>query len=422
MRHTSLASLLLILAACGDDSSPPPPPPTDAGVLDTSMDAAMASDTSDVPMVDTGVPDAPSMQVECETIEVEFATDPITRARYVAASTDADGFVFGWGDAQSIREEVRIASLGYTGEASEVSQLTTDDNSARGVALADDYIVWLDDGGVASEYVVVGRPISGGEVRTLSSNAGQHDLPRVFDDGDGHIATWIRQNADDTWVIEIRSLGVNESPVVTLPFSLEFPAYDIAFVDDVAYVVWQSGDDAVVAQVDLVGNVVYEPNIVSDEHNAEGGVAIAFENGAGVVAFSVRVGGIRQEVRARLINDEAAPTRPERVVSYAPLRGRAPAAIAFGGGYALAYRATTPEGAENLRVAFVHGTDGDVVAEYQLGPSAFEDGAPGMTVGEGGVLGVGWAFRDQSPGATETSIRGARLACGEAWLRCGVMP
>lgn len=390
------------------------PPEEDVGPGDTGPDVGEA---------DVGV-DAGDQEVPCESEIFELITDPMARNRPVSVAATGRGFVFAWGDTVDVREQARTAEVADGATLPIVRSLTNDDNSARAVSISEGYAIWLDDGGTGENTLVRGIDTRATEapIRTFSGDTGRHSSPRLFKNGDGWVATWVQETGDGEWQIGSRAFERSgESEIVTYSWTLPTSKVAVDFADGRFYFAWSSDGDVRLAVVDAEGAVVAEPVLVNSQSNATEEVSVAFGGDFGVVSFGVLIESIRQEVRVRLMDSSGGPIRPEQVVSRAPLRGRNPVAASYAGGYALAYRASNAEREDHLRVAFIHGSDGVVVAEYDLGVADFDGGLSGIAVdGEGG-LGVGWA-NVEGDGSPSTVVRGARLSCGAAWLRCGVMP
>lgn len=358
--------------------------------------------------------------LSCSAETFELGIDPISRERRVSTALTRRGFIFGWGDAADVREQARMAEIAQDSEVPTFRALTSDERSARSVRVSDGYAVWIDDEGTGEDYVIRGNDTRSGEARyeTLSSSSGEHREPLLFQVDEGWLVAWV-VSVGGAWRIELATIseeGRVEGERTRLPWTLPSPYFAMSLSDDQYYMSWNNGGDIVVAVMNAEGDVVTEPVVVSNGEAVPGESSIAFAQGFGVVAYSVIIENIRREVRARLLGPDGTPVRPEQVVSLAPLRGRNPVAAAFGGGYAVAYRASQTNEDEHLRVAFVHGSDGNVIDEYRLGAAPFGGEQPGVSVDTEGALAVGWASIE----SRGTAILGARLQCDDAWLRCGV--
>ncbi|MFK8001145.1 MAG: hypothetical protein AB8H86_16245 [Polyangiales bacterium] len=422
-------TLLIVLSACGDDAPPPGTfdtgPRVDTGVPgeDSGPDDDGGTDDAGAGE-DAGTSDAGPQEVPCESEIFELITDPMARNRPVSVAATGRGFVFGWGDTVDVREQARTAEVAEGATMAVVRSLTSDDSSARAVSISEGYAIWLDDGGSGDNIVVRGIDTEPTEasLRTFSAATGQHSSPRLFKNGDGWVATWVRQTGEGEWQIESRAFdGDSESPIVTYGWTLPTSEVAVDFSDERFYFAWSSEGDVSLAVAGADGSVITDSTVINSQGNATSEVSVAFGDDYGIVSFGVLIEDIRREIRVRLMDADGAAVRPEQVVSRAPLRGRSPMAASYAGGYAIAYRASNPAGEDHLRVAFVHGSDGVVVAEYDLGVADFAGGQSGVAVDDDGGLAIGWANVEgaESPA---TVVRGARLSCGAAWLRCGAMP
>lgn len=416
--RTLILPLCLITAACGDDGAPPAPVARDSGPVDVGSPQDANSTAPDVG--DDAGDDVDESALSCTAETYELAVDPISRERRVSVTQTTRGFAFGWGDSRDVLEQARTAEIARDSSAPIVRGLTDDGRSARSVQVSEGYAIWIDDLGTGEHQVIRGsdtRPTEA-QYRTLSAEVGEHRAPLLFQVEDGWLAAWLVR-VDDTWRIETRTLsadGLGEGVRNQLPWVLPDPNFAMSLADGKHHYAWNDSGDVIVAVTSDDGVVRTEPSVVSTGVTLPGESSLAFDQGFGVVAYTVLIEDVRHEVRARLLGPDGLPVRPERVVSLAPLRGSSPTVGAFGGGYAVAYRAGGP-GAQHLRVAFVHGSDGDVIDEYELGDAPFDGESPGVGVDDEGALAVGWANVEERG----TVIRGARLRCAAAWLRCGVM-
>ncbi len=408
---------VLVVVGCSDPNPPAPPSTPDAaGDVPAPPDAPV-----DVPpLPDAFTVDAPDQNVLCSIMELELAVDPISRPRHVAVTPNETGFVFAWGDAQEEREDVRIADVPSDASMAMQTRITDDDASARDVQILGELAVWLDDLGSSADYQVRGGSVTHrfDEPLTLSARTGNHASPRVAGETGDYMLAFLRETASG-WAIVTRSFdGEQLGALHATGWEASEPHLAFAKTDIGFLVAFVRDGDAFVGRLDTRGHAAGAPEVVSTEGNAAGEVALAFAQGKGIVVFAVRVADIRPEVRSRLLDSRGESERPEQVISQAPQLGRSPSAVAFEGGYAVIYRAGVNEGDDHVRLAFVHGSDGTVVAEYDFGDSGFEDGHPGAAVDTDGVLAVGWAHRIRDGISSGTVIRGARLQCAEAWLRC----
>ena len=93
--------------------------------------------------------------------------------------------------------------------------------------------------------------------------------------------------------------------------------------------------------------------------------------------------------------------------------------VAYEGGFAVVYRSwEADETRRSIRLAFVHGSSGEVVASLVVAESAQEDGPPDVAVAGDGTLLITYASLTNR----QTTIESARIVCPEAWLRCSERP
>ena len=315
--------MLLILSACGDDG-PPAPPTVDSGPRrDTGQPVEDAGDDDSGMVTDAGDSDADEMdagpqEVPCESEVFELITDPMARNRPVSVAATGRGFVFGWGDTVEVREQARTAEIADGATMPIVRGLTSDDSSARDVSIADGYAIWLDDGGSGEHVVVrgVNTNATTAPLRTFSQSTGVHASPRLFKNGDGWVATWVRQSGEGEWQIASRAFDLDgESEAVTYSWTL--PTADVAvdFADERFYFAWSADGDVRLAVVGAGGEVISDAAVINSQGNATDEVSVAFGGDFGVVSFGVLIESIRREIRVRLMTADGGPVRPEQIVS-----------------------------------------------------------------------------------------------------------
>ncbi|MEM7605690.1 MAG: hypothetical protein AAF411_10045, partial [Myxococcota bacterium] len=334
-------------------------------------------------------------------------------------------------DTAMIQDDVRYAELAEGAVIPMVNRLTDNLNAHRDVQVADTAAVWVDDGGTAEHFTIRTASLSSSafEERFLSADTGIHRSPRVLRLDEGWVAAWYRQEGE-TATLQMRRFDDDSlGDTISLPWQVPAESFAFEVRGERAYFAWVDEGFAMLAVSDLAGAALGAPTAISGRNTAlPGEIDIAFnppdivlDAGVGLVTWGLLVDSIRYEVRSRIVSADGQPTRAERVVSQAPLRGRRPTVIAYAGGYAVAYRAMLIDRSSDLRLAFVHGSEGTVVAEYSLGVATFDGLRAGVAVDDAGAIAVGWANAENN-GNPVTQIRGARLECGAAWLRCGVMP
>lgn len=416
MRIASLLLTSLLLAACGDDDSPPPPPsdagPRDSGLVDSSTgeDSGPTDGGRDGSTVD---PDAGL--TGCNVDPLELGMDFISRARPVAVEPLASEFAVVWGQAGGANEAVWATFLGADGAPTRSQFLTAGAGTARNVATGGGVAVWqnyVGPGNVLETIAVL--PAEGSLPTALTDAAHDSQLPAVVALGEDRWLFSYAQARDGMWtlrttVLDGTTVGAS-TEVATLGAATPSA---LAIVGEAPAVVWADAGRVRLQRLDAAGAPSGEPIVLDTENNAVGPVALAFDETGGLVVFAVSVEG-RPEIRSRLLLGDGTPRTFEQVVSAAPTQGSDFAVATYEGGFAVAYRARLVEMRTFLQLAFVHGSDGNVVATVDLGDGAFTDGRPALAVDNAGLLVASWA----ETAMAGTQLRAGRLSCPEAWLRC----
>jgi len=287
-----------------------------------------------------------------------------------------------------------------------------DGDVLREPSIADSVVVWLERDGLDAR--VHGANLGTDEEFLLSAPSDRSDSPSIIQVGDGWWFAWAVLDATSRWDIRYRSYdGTTLGDTLDLDVSATHSDITLSQGPDGLFIGWIADGDAFVEALDSTGVASGMRTLVSTEGNVESGIDTEFDEESGVVVFTVNVGG-RREVRSRLIDADGTLLTGERPTSVAPIAGRAPSVTAYGGGFAIAYRAQPTAGLYEMHVVFVHGSTGLVVERYSFPASNWDDGRPSLAATSTGVMGLGWA--DQEPEGTV--IRAVRLTCEDAWLRC----
>lgn len=419
MDYPVRASLLLCLSAllgvaCGDDSTPS----IDSGLRDAMRPDVGQPDTNgvDVPGVDAPGTDS-EVPTECTVTDVTVAMDFIGTPRPVSVQVDPMGYLVGWRQQMGDAEDVYTGIIGTDGESVlSTSQLTDDLGSKRNLILRDGIALWEDDLAARLEFVVRGRQVGSGDEFSVTSDDGNAQRPSVAALGDNWVIGYSEQDGA-TWDLNVRTYnGTTFGNVTTIATGLSAPT-DVALheSDGQMMAAWVQGGDVNMQVLDAGAAEVGESFVLSTENNAVGPVKLAFGELGGVVIFDVSLGG-RPEIRSRLLNNDGTPKRAEQIVSLAPAQGQVANVVYYMGGFAVIYHQRL-DLVTTIQLAFVHGSDGDVVEVVELGTAGFDDGIPGLAVREDGLIGAVWA---ETSGAG-ADIRGRRVNCPGAWLRCAPM-
>ena len=408
-----VASSLALSLACGDDAMPR----MDTGLMDGGRRDAVPTDTDGV---DVPRPDAPMPDVdldECTVTDVTIAMDFIGTPRPVSVQVDPMGFLVAWRQQMGAAEDAYTGIIGTDGTSVlSTSQLTDDLGSNRNLVMRDGIALWEDDLAERIEFTVRGRQVSGGAEFDVTSRTGNAQRPAVAALGPSSWVIGYSEQAGANWDVKVRtydgsSLG-NATTLTTVaaPVHLALHASEGQMMAS-----WVEGGNVMMQPLNASAMAVGAPFVVSTEGNAVGPVHIAFGELGGVVVFDVSLGG-RPEIRSRLLNNDGTPKRAEQIVSLAPAQGQVANVVYYMGGFAAIYHERLM-GVTTIQLVFIHGSDGDVVDKIELGTAAFDDGIPGVAVRDDGLIGAVWA---ETSGAG-TDIRGRRVSCPGAWLRCSPM-
>ena len=392
---------LALLLGCGDSSAPrppPTPPPSDSGPMDA-------------PAVDADV-DSGDDGFTCSTQQVVLAMDEARLERAVTVAPGPGSFLYAWTEFEDDTERLRLAEVTPGGPLGVMNI----EAEVESVDVADEFAVWVErtEGqstirGMATDAMLPFR------IQEIPEQVVSPIARRVVDD---YWVAWLRQG-DGRWRLEARRLSADaETEVIRLPWTTEHPHFAFAPTVNRLFFAWVSNGNAFVGVTDLNGESDAEPAVVSTESNASGEIELEVISDAGMVAFSALVAGVRPEIRARLLDGDGAPARPEINVSRSPLVGASPAVIAYQGGFAVAFRSSHNFGPDKVRLAFVHGSTSKIVDLYDLGHGGLHDGEIGLAVNPDGAIAVGFAHLLPPALGEGTAIIGARLECAEAWLRC----
>ena len=343
----------------------------------------------------------------------------------LAAGAELLGVAWSYRDEGT--ENVWLAEIPATGAALIAGQqITTGTSLQRDPVLAANGAGWMiawygnpdGDFDVYAQGWEAGRIVTGGSRQRLTMRAGRDDAPALLAlPAGGAMAGWVetRGATMSERVPVLRPLSAIAEPTAAQrdgASSTGVPSFVLAPRSgglSLAYV--QSGSampDALLQPLDASGAPVGAPITLSTEHNADGSVDVAADAGGGAVVFGTTVGGLRPEVRARLIDGSGMlqSGTSERVITVAPASGRDATIAPLAGGYVIAYRAlgATP----TVRLDF---RDAELAPTVTLDVASASASGGRVTVrvsGEGRMI-VGWADVDATAGTT--AIRAARVRC-----------
>lgn len=406
-----LALLLACQPACGDGTPPPIPardsgPPSDAGTFDVGG--------GDAGEVDGG------RLVVCSTEVFELARDPISRARTAGAASVGGSLTFAWADSSDSVETIRVADLAAGQARPEIRAIATDQSFPRALTVGRDLVAWVEED--FGDQPVRAAVADSAMVWDVSEAIGVHAGVRVIAD---EAAYWVAYGREELglWDAQLRRFdGTEWGERITVAIGASSSQIGVALAGSGLFLAWVQDGSVYVQHLNASsGEPLADAVVVSTEANAVGEVDLVFDDNAGLVVFTVEQAGVPQ-VRSRLLLLDGTPLRGEQLVSTLPWQGRSPSAVAYGGGFAVGFRGRNSLGEHEVRIGFVHGSDGDVVAEYGFGGSDWDDGPVRVGVTEEGLVGIAWATVGRDGISTFTSVQAARLECAEAWLRCSAGP
>ncbi|MEM6960140.1 MAG: hypothetical protein AAF355_03145 [Myxococcota bacterium] len=389
----------------GQDSSR-----ADSGVPNES-DASVATDASDA----TTVPD----DERCSINPFELSSDSLPGIRHMSVDASGDAFFALWNQSDGTFEDLYRASVAPGSIEFAQTKLTNDTASASNPFASAGLVAWEDDGGQRARYQIRVRLIEGSsefDVTAVEFDARHPSIAGV--EGAWVIGYSIRIGPN--WMLQTRTFdGSNLGPAQDIA-SYELERIPRLFLGTsstpmAAYV--QNGDVFVVRLSPETAAPTSTPLVVNAESNALDEVSMAFDDQAGIVAFSAEAGG-RNVMRGILLELDGTVRRAERTLSVFPVEARLPRAIAYQGGLAVAYRADN-EGDEHIALDFVHGSTGEVVENYEVAAANFSNGAIGLGVASstGDIL-LTWGARQSGAGSSATLLSAASLQCASTWLRC----
>lgn len=432
LRFAGLASLLLssLLAIAGCDETPPPTPPSDAGPRDAQTVVPDGGDAGVTPLPDGGDAgeldggggfDPGTCRVESPTDDVlVLGTDAPPRARDVGIAAGPTGHAIVWSSGEGALGDVFFAALPPSGAAGAATPVTEHFAVTRDPVIAANGTGWMLAwyGNADGDFDVYAEPwsaagASAGPAQRLTMRVGRDDAPALLPTTTGALAAWVEERTITSRVAVTRLLGTDAMPSTAQRDSSPASAavsrpllahrsggFALAWVDSVS-----PTPSALLQPLGTDGAPMGAPITLSTEGNADGTIDLAMDEGGGAVTFGVSVGGVRPEVRARLVDGSGNPSGPERVITDAPASGRDASIAPLAGGYAIAYRAL--EGATpQLRIAFV-AADLVPVVTLDVAPVSATGGRVTVRVSGEGRIAVAWADVDD----TTTTIRAARIRC-----------
>jgi hypothetical protein len=384
----AVAAIFVALLGCDDGGPTRSPSPTDGGggidsaTVDANLEPEDASLESDGGVDGGESPGCTFMEGDVRQLQalgVRMDDAPALAVRN-------DGFLVAWVRAtqsppafQPLVVQRRSVDLSSASAVTVVEHLSLQRDPAI-VTTASGYLVaWRDDVDGAFDIKVravdaAGVPLGEGEVSVTSSGV-DDGPPAMARRGDHVLVAWVTGGEGFTRLLAADGTPLaGAQPIAGLGGAVARPA--VASVDSGYALAWVTGGEVHVQALDTDGVAVGAPARADGEANATGRLHLATSGGSGAVAFDVRVGGERAEVRLRPIDESAAPVMQEAPVTPVPHRGQASSIAPLLGGHAVAYRGTT-DGVvgESLRLVLVdergNGIDGFIpLRDTQPPPTA----------------------------------------------------
>jgi hypothetical protein len=431
---------VVALSGCGGE--PPPPPPRDVGPRDVGVRDAGPRDTG--PGLDGDLPDAPApddadlpdtperdggpvpdggivagCRLDGDLTELGFDELRPRAARAVDVAYADDAFWFTWPEGGPSVSRVRVhrwpaSGTPFTRDATPDTVLHRD--AAVAAAGAGVVVGWIDNGGA-------GFQASGRALRSLGTFVGDavpwtaelvtHDWLDIATLASGRLVSWVESDGlGGPAYVAVRRIADDAMPLAPMRSLMGTTTgagrAAIALAGTGAALAWSDLSDVRLVGLDDTGAPIGGAQIVSTEHNADGSVAIA----TNLVAFGVRVGGARPEVRVRAFDEAGVLSGVERIVTTAPEVGIEPGVAEYGGGHLVAYRAL-PDGtltAPTVRLAFVPPT-GSPVPVFDVLRTSQDGGPVRIATAPDGRIAVAWAELTLAGSAERLILRAARIVC-----------
>lgn len=432
-------------------------PPTDGGPVDSGVDSG------EMPMIDAGLDGGGGLG--CVPQIVEISSSAISRDQRVDVFSLGSSFQVVYAERNQSPERVVVVPVNGTERGDDIAfDVPAGEQLGDDPRIGDGVVIWSYTAGDNLNHDVRARTVSstgalGTIVDVTDSDTVSDRYPDVAQLSNGNIiAAWNAETGPGNNQVLLRSITNNDAPI-TLATGLERTTRVVisplpeagAGETAAALVSWidrRTGEgedpdygDIFIQRIALVGGALQPTGdpLLANDNDANGmidptevrlgndDVDVAYYNDGtdegGLTAFDIFNGG-RLGINTRLLETtgEFKSTRRNLDTGISDEAGRLefqrdPAVGTFGGGYVVAYRGKLPaELDENafIRVAFVHGSDGNVIEHLDVAASGWEDGQTGVAVLDDGRILVTWATSN----AAGSFIRGAVLSCADAWLRC----
>ncbi len=423
---TTIVIMLVCMIGCDNNSAPRGQGGSGSGSTGSSGPGTGTDDAGTLE-VDAG-------PIECVTKEFELSGDQIARYRPVSILAREGGFAVAW-DQWDDRDEMLRADVPERGNPEEAAYIEISDVEGannQAPVMAPGMLVFKSDLFGLASHELVAQPLNadsapaGAPVRITNDDL-EPSVPVLVPVESGFVLVYTQPNGDGTVVIG-RSLDRAGKPGMAHQIASSggiIAGVSATALDSKVAVGWveptAAGGEAWLQLTDANGFPTGKPALVSTEGNATGRIWLASDDAAALAVFEVIVSGWRREIRTRLLGLDGKPQRPEQILVFGPTRMAGISAAAFGGGFAVAYRALEDEKTET-RVSFVHGSTGRHVNTVMTGETTATTEATTLAVTPEGTLLVAWSDIPPNDGAIADDvgavIKATRITCPEAWLRC----
>ncbi len=412
-----LVCLSTLSAAC-DDGMPPPPPPFDGGPRDAGVDAGPRPDSGPF---DAGPPltlDAgPPPTVSCaplDTPPLELGRDTRPAERQITLLGAAAEFGVAWVQSPAVADEVRFVrapSRGTVPGALIIANPSLASDVAATRRADGSYLLLWDDNShgpveLSSRRLGPdGLPLA--EAVRVTNEPLREQRPSLVATATGAVATWtqidgrtgVARAALGALTADGAAAGAPSDPGFVTPIAVRrFPSGPA--------VVWNDAGALYAQPVDDAGALTGAPLRLDSEGNAVGLPRVASVADRAGLVYVAAVAGVSAQVRFVPLDDTGAPSAAERVVSTPPNQGTAPAVVALGGGYVVAYR-ELGGGAAVLRYALLD-PFGNRVGDGTLATTSATGGSVEIAAAGDGRFAVAWV--DTSDAASKRFLL-SRVEC-----------
>ena len=421
-----LAAPLLVasLSGCGDDGHPPTAPADMSIYFDAGDGGRIRRDASS----DDGGPFDPDAEVvdggvrgcHLEGEPLKLATDAIDHSvRLVDVALSGTTFVVAWTDARTAVDDLYV--YGWpAAEASGTEHRVTEDYSltrdAQLGARADGFMVsWVDN--LTGSYELYARPLDAmgapsGPAQRLTNNVLREDSPRVTGlGGPTTMVAWLESDGSGgpsvTYALPLDPTGAAVGTPATATAAPRSPSeLTLSRLGTGAALAWNESGSVYLQPLTSAGAMIGLATPINTEANANGSAALALDETGGGVAFGVRVGGARPEIRMRTVGPTGATRGPEAILTPPPSTGADPTIVAYATGYVVAYRTSAADGTGMIRLVFAT-YNGEYSSSMDVAETTAIGGAPRIAIAADGRMLIAWMSGD----LTSAAVNAAKVVC-----------